>query len=181
MIWLGAHFALVATAVIFTLTWSLVMQERRTPQSTLAWMGFIILLPYAAIPAFLIFGYRKRRNLPSAALPPPGRETGADDLDRLLTGYGVAPAGSGNTFRLLFEGAPAYEAMMELVRGAQESLSVTLYVLGDDEVGRAFCAALAMPFDRIGTIIKETCGTEACPLWKDKLARPAFPPEFPVP
>ena len=143
MIWLGAHFALVATAVIFTLTWSLVMQERRTPQSTLAWMGFIILLPYAAIPAFLIFGYRKRRNLPSAALPPPGRETGADDLDRLLTGYGVAPAGSGNTFRLLFEGAPAYEAMMELVRGAQESLSVTLYVLGDDEVGRAFCAALA--------------------------------------
>ncbi|MCR8725729.1 phospholipase D-like domain-containing protein [Frigidibacter sp. ROC022] len=141
MSWVAAHFAVVGAAVVFVFATSLVLQEQRAPQSTLAWMAFVILLPYLAIPAFVALGVRKRRVALNRPMPPVGPGP-VHDLAALLAGYGVAAPSSGNRLSFEADGQAAYASVMDLVEGARSSISVAIYILGDDAVGRAFCAAL---------------------------------------
>ena len=50
--WFGLAF--VALAMI------LALQQRRSPQSSVAWILSIVLVPYVAVPLFLVLGVRKR-------------------------------------------------------------------------------------------------------------------------
>jgi len=43
-----------------------VLQQRRSPQSALAWILFIVLVPYVGVPLFFALGIRKR-GLPAPA------------------------------------------------------------------------------------------------------------------
>ncbi|HHB80403.1 MAG TPA: hypothetical protein ENK83_01455, partial [Aliiroseovarius sp.] len=65
--------ALVGTTIIW------VLQQRRSPQSALAWILFILTLPYVGVPLFYALGVRKRgaRYAPLSFRPsPPGPPIG---------------------------------------------------------------------------------------------------------
>ncbi len=144
--WFATHLLVVLVGLVVTVSAAIILQQRRSPQATLAWLMFLILLPYLAIPLFLAMGFRKRRQLPDAE---PGETTfakpGSDapQIERLLSRYGLGAARKGNRFKLLPNGVDAWAALLDLVEGADSSIDATLYILGDDDVGRAFCAALA--------------------------------------
>ncbi|OCX58198.1 hypothetical protein BFP70_19290 [Thioclava sp. SK-1] len=163
MSWLIPHLTIVAIGIVFVITASLVLQEHRPPQSTLAWLVFIALLPYVAVPAFLALGVRKRRA--ARHLPPMCPIDAPPGLQSLLTGYGIAAPTCGNTISLQTEGKEAYHAVMDVVAGAQHSIWITLYALGDDPVGRAFCDALRQRADE---------GVQVCLIldWVGALRRP---------
>lgn len=144
MSWFATHLFVVIVGLIVTVSAAIILQQRRSPQATLAWLMFLVLLPYLAIPLFLVMGFRKRREMPGVAQGSIHTEPGLDasQVERMLARYGLGPAEKGNRFDLLPDGVDAWTSLLDLVESAESSIDATLYILGNDEVGRTFCAAL---------------------------------------
>ncbi|MFZ1469301.1 MAG: phospholipase D-like domain-containing protein [Paracoccaceae bacterium] len=146
MNWLLAHFGVVLVTLLALVTAVVILQQRRAPQSTAAWLLFIILVPYIAIPLFLALGFRKRgrRFQPIAFRETvyPRPETAPSGVAALFATYGIPPATDGNRVQLLATDHEAYSALMDLCRSAKTQLDVLFYIVARDEVGIAFVNAL---------------------------------------
>ncbi len=143
-----------------------VLQQRRTPQSAVAWLMFIVIIPYLAVPVFLVLGFRKQGSrFPPISFSQSEAQKDrppAHALDDVFRRLGLASAEAGNSFRLLETAEAAYQAMMQTVAGARRRLDVTFYIVEDDEVGEAFVDALTkraregvevkLILDRLGTL-----------------------------
>lgn len=119
-------------------------RQRRHPSAALAWVVTIALLPYIAVPLFLLFGTRKLakpasaapRALPAADDPAP-RWTGA-----LLAGLGVAPTTDNVAVRFHADGAASSTALLAMLAAAQRRILLATFIFADDGVGNAVVAAL---------------------------------------
>jgi cardiolipin synthase len=82
---------------------------------------------------------------PPAAQPappaPPGRA--GPSFARALWRIAAADVSPGNRVTLFADGDAAFDAMIDLVERAQQSIALESYILRDDAVGRRFAAALA--------------------------------------
>src|SRR5699024_7159972 len=118
--WIIEHFAVVFGVTLTLIVVVLILQQRRTPQSAVAWLLFVILVPYAAIPAFLALGFRKQGSrFPTIrfstieadgdASSPPSHA----DLEAVFRRFGLPVATEGNAFELIGDGQAAYAALME--------------------------------------------------------------------
>jgi cardiolipin synthase len=149
MAYLLAHAATVIAALAsFVMVVSL-LRSRRTPQSTLAWLLALGLLPWLALPLFFLLGARKfppRAKRPGAAAGLDVADEAALELAplaRVLRATGVAPVRTGNRLELLPTGEAAYARLLELIAGAERSIDLTMFILGSDATGRSIVAALA--------------------------------------
>ncbi|MGH7283639.1 MAG: phospholipase D-like domain-containing protein [Polyangiaceae bacterium] len=128
-IYVASYLASHAVALFVVVVWLLMLTRisgtMRTPQSTLAWLLGFAFVPLLAIPLYLAFGTRKF----------PRRAKGRQ-LD-------VPPLRAGNSFELLTTGESAYARLLSLVHDATRSIDLSMFIVGDDEVGRAVIAALA--------------------------------------
>ena len=133
------HILVVLGVLAVAASVVLALHRSRSPQSSAAWILFIILVPYLAVPLFIALGFRKeRRRLPlprgaAAAGPGPGP---------VFTALGCpAPAG-GN--RIAFHDTPdaAAQALWQVLDSAEERVDVLLYVLHRDASGREFVRRL---------------------------------------
>ena len=115
-----ASAVLAAVAVFVAMTRS--VGSKRTSQSTLAWLLAIIVAPWLAIPLFLLIGQRKF----------PGSRK-----------QHVAEPKPGNSFELLPTGELAYARLLELIRSAERSIDLTMFIVGRDATGDALIVALA--------------------------------------
>ncbi len=113
-----------------------VLHQRRPTGSAFAWVLGIVLLPYIAIPLFLVFGGRKfRQRLSSKRLLqhrsyrtlPRGFEPLAPDATHLTW---------------LDSGQEAFAEFLSCIHGAQRSIRILTFVIGDDVSGRALVQAL---------------------------------------
>ena len=57
MVWIITHIEIVGIILVTLLVAFVILQQRRTPQSTAAWVLFIVLVPYIAVPLFLGLGF----------------------------------------------------------------------------------------------------------------------------
>ena len=148
MTWLLAHLAFVVVTALSLLATGSLLRGRRSSQATLAWMLAIVLVPYVGLPLYLALGARKEGRRPAVPFPafPDGEAVPlaeATPTDRLLRRYGIPGASRGNAVTLLSTGEAAYAGLMDLVEGAERSVWVELFLLGDDDEGRALLDALA--------------------------------------
>lgn len=129
-----------------------VLVTRRSPQSLMAWMLGLLVLPWAAVPLFLLFGARKLprkvRGKHAPILPPGGHAAlpeahPAADVPRVLRTEGVPGVRVGNAFELLGTGEGAYAALHAAIAGAERTIDLTVFIVGDDEVGWGLVKALA--------------------------------------
>ncbi len=131
-----------------------VMMARTSP-SAIAWGLSLVILPYIAIPLFLIFGESrftgyvlagegKNRELDEfqaktrLALEPfrghfPRKYIDAEELAEKMRGF---PVTEWNSCHLLVDGPAAFAAMFEAIDSAQEYLTVQFYIVHDDRLGR---------------------------------------------
>jgi cardiolipin synthase A/B len=148
--YVASHVLTVLAAIASLVMLFRVFDSPRTPQSTLAWLLAIVFLPFVAIPLYLLLGSRK---FPRHAKRP-GRETAwsadpssdgkpATGLARLSLASGLAPARGGHAFELLTTGETAYARLMDLIRNAERSIDLTMFILGDDATGGTVVDALA--------------------------------------
>ena len=64
---LTLHGLITVLALLSYVVASHAFNQRRHPTAAIAWVLFILLVPYAALPAFLVFGSRKQAR-PSVLL-----------------------------------------------------------------------------------------------------------------
>ncbi|MEZ5607074.1 MAG: phospholipase D-like domain-containing protein [Burkholderiaceae bacterium] len=140
------HSAFVAAGLLTYIVVTRVRRQRRHPYAAMAWVLGIAAFPYLGVPLFLIFGTRKLIRPATRRQPAPtGPWAHAVPLwtRRLLAAVGVAAAQPQASVRFDADGATALEQLRTLIAGAQHTLDVCTYVLGDDEVGATVAAALA--------------------------------------
>lgn len=158
------HLAVVFGVLAVALAMVLALQQRRSPQSSVAWILSIILLPYLALPLFLVLGVRKRgrRFAPIDFSDMRGPEAGTTAMARTFAGLGAPMPVGGNRISLHVTPQAARSALEDLVRGAGQRLDILLYIIERDDSGRAFVQLLTekvrqgvevrLNIDRLGTL-----------------------------
>jgi cardiolipin synthase len=126
------------------------LNQQRSPSSTMAWLLVIVLLPYVGVPLYLTFGGRKTRRMAGRKRPvytAPGDESecpGAGGAtEKILRSLSVPATTAGNRLRLITTGEEAYRLLIRAIDEATTSIDITTYILGTDDVGRAIVDRLA--------------------------------------
>jgi cardiolipin synthase len=161
-----AGYALAACAACHALL------HKTDPQSALAWVAFIVLVPYVGTAAYLFFGVSRVnsraafllarasqellepddgpdavRERQPARVPqaPPDESPPPAHMVVALVGQNLTRRGlmGGNRLTLLRNGEAAYPRMLEAIRNAAGHAYLSTYIFRNDESGRAFAGALA--------------------------------------
>ncbi|WP_068115463.1 cardiolipin synthase [Tropicimonas marinistellae] len=149
----AAYVALEITAVYFAYR---AVARARTPQGSLAWVFFLITIPWLAVPAFLFFGHVRFRGYVIArrdsaevvaGLAAMGEQNRArHDGGRFgfgaFEGIAEMPVVSGNSVELLIDGQETFEAIFAAIESAQNYVLAQFYIINDDGLGRRFAACL---------------------------------------
>ncbi|MDQ2820111.1 MAG: phospholipase D-like domain-containing protein [Pseudomonadota bacterium] len=119
-------------------------RQRRHPSAALAWVLTIAVLPYLAVPLFLLFGTRK---IAKPASPPAhpflGDRTAAPRwAGNLLAGLGLAPAQNNQAVHFHADGNAALAALIAILDNARHRILVATFILSDDDIGNTVVAAL---------------------------------------
>jgi cardiolipin synthase A/B len=147
---LTVHAIVVALGLIVYVGVARALPQRRDPSAAIAWVVALALLPYVAIPLYLMFGSRKLLMRDAPALPPPIAPRADDDDNepaslwarRLGRSMGLAPAAPYQALRLHADGADARRAVLDVIAGATRTLDVCTFILGRDRLGNEVAAAL---------------------------------------
>ena len=144
--WLSLHGLFAVAGLLVYAVASHVLQQRRHPSAAIGWVLFMLLLPYAALPLYLLFGTRK--------LPRTGRSSPAARAARPIDDEGAWPAQVAaalgqprpttyRAFCIHADGSESLRALLGVIDGAQRTLELCTFILGRDAVGAAVSAHLA--------------------------------------
>ncbi len=143
------HFLTVAGFLLALLLVARVLQEKRQPGSTLAWLLAIVLIPYLGVPLYLLLGGRKlNRFIQIKGKLYDESDTSSPELapnaaTRIVIAAGMPPPRKGNRTALHHSGESAFHALMALCASARECIHISTFILGRDETGRALIEMLS--------------------------------------
>lgn len=136
--WLTLDGLITVVAVLVYVVNSHVLRQRRHPVAAVAWMLFILLLPYLALPAFLLFGTRKLARPSLAAVPAPrGEGSGGGWAAETIVALGQPAPARYCGLSVHADGEQAGEALWATLDGAQVSLDLCTFLIGRDSLGEA--------------------------------------------
>lgn len=119
--------------------------QRRHPSAAIAWVVLLVLLPYVALPLYLVFGSRKvvRAQAGRRGPAPIGMTeatnpmaTPATRFQQLALAMGLPPMATYQHLALHADGAQAHQALTSLIAHAQHRLDVCTFILGKDALGQ---------------------------------------------
>ena len=147
--WLTLHMLVVSLALLVYVFTAHTLRQRRSPSSAVAWVLFVVLLPYLALPAFLLFGSRKLARPLIVTTLPAQTLRGADHwvADTLAALGQPAPA----AYRHLCvhsDGREAHESLLRTIDSARETLDLCTFILGRDACGQAVVDRLVAQVER---------------------------------
>lgn len=133
-----------------------VIRERRPPAATLAWIVFVLALPFVGVLVYLLIGTRKRSRKERTRLRTPVDFPRMNSDERVsLAGFlaGLGQAGpSANRVAVHAEAGEARRALLALIDGAERELSFVVYTFERDDVGREVLRALRRACERGVTV-----------------------------
>jgi cardiolipin synthase A/B len=137
--WLTLHGLATVVAILLYVIASHVMHQRRHPSAAIAWVLFILLMPYVALPAFLTFGSRKqarpRNRAALLALDPAVPEGEGSWAVQTAIALGQPAPAAYHALHLHANGSEALAGLWQVIAGAQHSIDVCTFILGDDALG----------------------------------------------
>jgi cardiolipin synthase A/B len=125
------------------------IQQKRSPASTMAWLLLVLFLPYVGVPLYLMFGGRKLNRMARRKARVYDRSQSQQPslvdrkTERFLLSYGVPPASAGNRVELLTAGDQAFRHLVQIIDDARSTIHITTYIMGRDEVGQEIMGHLA--------------------------------------
>lgn len=134
--WLTLHGIVTLAALLWYVLATRVLRQRRNPSAAIAWILFILLVPYLALPVFLAFGSRKTRQKRS-------ENTASQTLECHSASWAIgtilaqgipAPAGC-HDLVVHADGREARLRLLEIIEQAQNSLALCTFILGRDDFG----------------------------------------------
>ena len=145
-IWAGlVHIATVISFLLTLLLVSQILRSPRVPATTMGWLAVIIFIPLLGIPLYLTFGTRKlnaliqrksKLNLPSAS------NSHHHPVNSLLSSLGIPSSSEDNLVHFHQDGREAWQELLQLLEGAQDSIDIAIFILGDDQVGQEIVSCL---------------------------------------
>ena len=131
---LTVHGLFVLAAVLVYVVSSHATQQRRHPAAAIAWMLFLLFVPYVALPSFLLFGFRKlpRPSSPNQVPVPRGRPWAVGTIIALRQ---PAPA-EYRDLAVHDDGRAAQAALVAVIAGARRSIECSTFIVGRDRLGR---------------------------------------------
>lgn len=140
--WLTVHGLVTALAILLYAIQAHGEVQRRQPAAAITWMLFIVLMPYLALPAYMVFGTRKRARPHAAfhtlALPGPPERWAVDTLQAM----GQPAPARYTDLRLHPDGEHARLSLLAALSSAQHSIDVCTFILARDPLGLAVLAIL---------------------------------------
>src|SRR5574337_1268792 len=138
------HGLAVAIGLLVYVVASHLLEQRRHPTAAIAWVLFMVLLPYAALPMFLAFGSRKlprprsvrRQRMPVGS-------GGGPWVQQTIHALGQPAPAPYQALRIHPDGTQALAALWHTLDAAQQSIDVCTFILGLDRVGHAVIDRLA--------------------------------------
>jgi cardiolipin synthase len=140
--WVSLHGLVTVLAVVIYFTASHTLRQRRHPSAAIAWILSLALIPYVALPLYILFGNRKVvRNLSvlriHKTVPAIPKATAPVSRFQNLAGtLNLPSASSYDFFELHEDGRHARRALLSLVDGAKRTLDLCTFVLGNDALGQ---------------------------------------------
>jgi len=142
-----------------------VVLQKRDPAATLAWVFSLLFLPYIGFFVFYIFGPRRirlsrKRRQPSydainRSFATDAAQQAADsphvlsvDLTRLVQVATGMPLMTCRSIRLLVNGSPKYDALLEDIGAAKKHVHLEYYIYDADETGTLIRDALVAAAQR---------------------------------
>lgn len=146
--WLSFHFAVVLVALAIYVFASLARRQRRHPSAAIGWVLSLALIPYIALPLFLLVGVRKRVRAPRRPdrrepAPEASASSPAGRLQALAIGLGMDRPASYRDLLVHANGEESLERLCALLRDARSSIDVTIFLIGQDRIGARLCELLA--------------------------------------
>ncbi|MBC7699071.1 MAG: PLDc N-terminal domain-containing protein [Massilia sp.] len=124
-------------------------RQRRHPSAAIAWVVLLALLPYIALPLYLLFGNRKvLRGQPLRLAPAtlstdePGDQTTVARFQHLAGALGVPPAASYRQLAIHDDGQAALTALRAVIMGATRTLDLCTFLMGRDALGQEITTLL---------------------------------------
>ncbi len=147
IVWIIPHFLSMIGFLLALILLLHLLKDQRSPSSTIAWVLAIILVPYAGVPLYIIFGGRKMKKMTGTKEIRPERRDFPDGENRIPNAFKVDgtlfPSRKGNYVQLLLTGENAFKHLMQSIAAAQTSIYITTFILGNDATGKAIVESLA--------------------------------------
>lgn len=139
--WVTLHGLIVMLGLATYAVASHTLRQRRHPSAAIAWVISLVLLPYVALPLYLVFGNRKILNY-RRVLSSPTTPVKLHDADKSATNPGQLAAAIGlpelTTFAHLSihqDGEEALQSLRNMMTGATRTLDICSFLIGRDVLG----------------------------------------------
>ena len=145
---LTAHGLVTLTGLMVYVIASHTRHQRRHPSAAIAWVVSLALMPYLALPLYLLFGSRKvirapaLRALPAVLAESQDPHTPASRFEQLASAMGLAPAAVYRELAIHQDGHESLQALHRIARSATRTLDICTFLLGRDAVGQDITALL---------------------------------------
>ncbi|MGF1531753.1 MAG: phospholipase D-like domain-containing protein [Puniceicoccaceae bacterium] len=117
-----------------------ILREKRNPSNIYAWSLAVILVPWAGVPLFLLFGGRKSRRwvrIKKEVMEAAIRRAESETMLSLPIQHWAVTPDAGNKVELLRDGVEAFEALIAGIEQAEETIDCMTYIFGRDAVADA--------------------------------------------
>lgn len=146
--WITIHGLMVISGLIIYIGSSHTMHLRRHPSAAIAWVVTLVLIPYLALPLYLLFGSRKvgghRPVLKKDDTRPPGVGATAltDRMRQLAAALSLPAASTYHRLNIHADGAAALRALRHIIDSATRTLDVCTFIFASDRLGNDIAECL---------------------------------------
>ena len=139
--WVTLHGLIVMLGLAVYVTASHTLHQRRHPSAAVAWVVALVLLPYVALPLYLMFGRRKLAQHRSTARTPPSalRDAGPDSpaarTQQLAAAMALPAASTYHRLNIHDEGSQALQVLRNMIGAATRTLDLCTFVFASDGLG----------------------------------------------
>ena len=140
--WVTLHGLAAMLGLVIYVTASHTLHQRRHPSAAIAWVVALVLLPYVALPLYILFGNRKLRNDRQAdRLPQYATQTAGIPgapiarAQQLAAAMQLPCASSYEQLNIHEHGSQALQVLRNMIDGATRTLDVCTFIFGRDALG----------------------------------------------
>lgn len=137
--WLTVHSFFTIFAVLIYAVTAHVLQQRRHPTAAIAWVLFMVIAPYIALPLFMTFGSRKQarsRNRPLRSTPPPTDAEGPWAVQTALA-LGQPEPAAFEDLHIHADGRAAVMTLRRIIDRAETTIDLCTFIIGRDVIGHS--------------------------------------------
>ncbi|MFA6921699.1 MAG: phospholipase D-like domain-containing protein [Gallionella sp.] len=147
-LWLILHSLIVMSGLAIYVVTTHTLHLRRHPSAAISWVASLILLPYIALPLYLMFGIRKvgycRKTVKGRELPASDTNTLSHRTRQLAAVMALPEASSYQQLSIHENGDEALQALRYMIANAARTIDLCTFIFAHDSVGREISRSLML-------------------------------------